>query len=283
MTDSQDPWVQDDALAEDLHILRQRTGMSGKQFAAALGWAPSKVSRIENRKQMPSRADVDDWAAAASATLAETRALRNLLDKTQTVQRAWKRRIRQGQAAIQADYNAIVAGASIIRHFEMTAVPGLFQTAGYARRILTEMADLAGVPFDPEAVTARLERSRHLADSGKQFVILLAEPVLRWGLCSADVMAEQLHHLLAVMDQPNVELGILPLDVPLTTAPQLSFQIYGDIAIVETVTTELVYRDDLAATYETVFNRLWRDAAIGDDARRLIIEAINALQIKAPN
>ena len=70
---------------------------------------------------------------------------------------------------------------------------------------------------------------------------------------------------------------ILQLDVPLRTTPQHPFQLYDDVAIVDTATAELVCREDEAATYARMFDRLSADAAAGDDARRLIRKAIASL------
>jgi hypothetical protein len=243
------------------------------------------VSRIENGKQLPSRTDIDAWAALSSATIAETRALRVLLDRSQTQQRAWRRRMRKGLAEIQSDYNTLVNQATSIAHFETAVVPGLIQTAEYARRIMSEMAELQGITTrdDDAAVTARLARSAYLDDLDKNFRFLLAEPVLRWQLASREVMVEQLSATLQAADRPNVEVRILPLGRPLATTPQLSFQLYdgpaiGPTAIVDTVSTELTYHDDLATAYTVVFGRLWDEAAAGDDARRLIDGAIGDLR-----
>ncbi|WP_442934633.1 helix-turn-helix domain-containing protein [Micromonospora sp. CPCC 205739] len=40
----------------------------GKQLAEANGWAPSKVSRLENGRQMPSPADIHAWGVPVEPT-----------------------------------------------------------------------------------------------------------------------------------------------------------------------------------------------------------------------
>ncbi|WP_319460483.1 DUF5753 domain-containing protein [Micromonospora sp. RTP1Z1] len=177
--------------------------------------------------------------------------LLRMLGEVQAVHRGWRRRMRQSQSAVQDSYNQLVAESRLIRHFETVYVPGLLQTADYARRVLTEMVELHNLDIADvdAAVTTRMQRQQLLYDTSKRFEFLLAEPVLRWLLCPPDVMRGQLDRLQTVVGAPNIRFGILPLGVPLATTPQNSFQLYDDVAIVETFVGETTYRDDEAATY----------------------------------
>ncbi|MEN3612574.1 Scr1 family TA system antitoxin-like transcriptional regulator [Plantactinospora sp. ZYX-F-223] len=80
----------------------------------------------------------------------------------------------------------------------------------------------------------RMQRQAYLYDTTKQFEFLLAEPVLRWLLCPPDVMRGQLDRLQTIVGLPNIRFGIVPMGVPLTTAPQHAVQLYDDLAIVDT-------------------------------------------------
>ncbi|MFE9694613.1 Scr1 family TA system antitoxin-like transcriptional regulator [Micromonospora sp. NPDC005806] len=102
--------------------------------------------------------------------------------------------------------------------------------------------------------------------------------MLRWLLTSPEVMRGQLDRLQTVVGVPNIRFGILPLGVPLATTPQNSFQMYDDVAIVETFVGETTYRDDEAASYTRAIERLWQEAVTGEDARRLIVRAAQELQ-----
>ncbi len=53
-----------EALGARLRELRSETGLEGKELAARLGWQTSKVSRLQNGKQTPTRADLSGWARA---------------------------------------------------------------------------------------------------------------------------------------------------------------------------------------------------------------------------
>jgi len=187
--------------------------------------------------------------------------------------------MRRGQEPVQSGYIQLAAASSVIRHFETAYVPGLLQTADYARSVLTEMVDLHNLEVTDvdAAVTARLQRQQLLYDSGKRFEFLLTEPVLRWLVCPPHVMRGQLDRLQTVVGQPNIRFGILPLGVELSTTPQNSFQLYDDLATVETFLGETTHHGAEAALYARMLDRLWTDAVTGEFARRLLIEAVDKL------
>lgn len=274
-------WLsQPDGLAARLRALRAQTGRSGKEFAEALGWQPSKVSRLENGRQTPTPADLTAWANACGAEPAVGGELQRTLQDARTAHRDWQRRMRLGQTPVQNDYNALTEQSTTIRYFETAYVPGYLQTAAYARRVLIEMVELHGLPVDDvdTAVAARMQRQHSLYDRGKQFQFLLAEPVLHWRLCPADVMHGQLDRLQTVLGLPNIRFGILPLypPVPLRTTPQNAFQLYDTTAVVESFVGETVYRDERATAYARAMDRMWEEAATGEEARQLILRAVQA-------
>jgi transcriptional regulator with XRE-family HTH domain len=270
--------AQDD-LADRLRDMRTRAGLSGKELAAAADWHASKVSRIELGRQTPTQADVDVWAGHCGADSATTQEALQLLASIQAEHRGWRRRMRRGQTVVQSDYNRLVADATVVRHFETVYVPGLLQTPDYARSVLAESADLhsPGIDDVEAAVTARLQRQQMLYDGSKRFEFLLAEPVLRWLICPPQVMRGQLDRLQTALGLPNVRFGILPMGVQLHTTPQNSFQAYDDVVTVETFVGESVHHGDDASAYLRALDRMWEQAATGQDARQLILRAVEAL------
>jgi hypothetical protein len=76
---------------------------------------------------------------------------------------------------------------------------------------------------------------------------------------------------------PNVRIGVIPLGVEIPTSPQNSFQLYDDLAVVETFVGETHPRPTGLAGYARVMDRLWDEAAVGDHARRLIQRAAGDL------
>jgi hypothetical protein len=80
-----------------------------------------------------------------------------------------------------------------------------------------------------------------------------------------------------VVGVPNIRFGILPLGVQLAATPQNSFQMYDDLAIVETFAGETTHRDDEAAAYAKAIELLWSESVTGEDARRLVVQAAQDL------
>jgi len=226
-----------------LRALRAQAGLAGKDLAATTSWQPSKVSRIENGRQLPTVEDLSQWTEACEVEPATFQELVNLLHEAEAVHLDWKRRMRRGQVAVQTNYSQLVQESELIRHFETVYIPGLLQTHEYARRVLTEMVDLHGIdPSDVEdAVSVRLQRQQLLYHPGKRFEFLVTEAVLRFLLTSAEVMRGQLDRLQTVINTPNIRFGVVPFGVPLKTTPQNSFQMYDDVAIVETILGETTY------------------------------------------
>jgi transcriptional regulator with XRE-family HTH domain len=269
-------------IAERLRRARTAAKLTGKELAQLAGWAPSKVSRLETGGQMPTTADLDTWAELCHLGKDAAAELRALLDEVQSARSEWVTRFRGGQIAVQRDYNKLVAASSRIRYFETVWVPGLLQTPEYAHITFTGIAALHGTPRDEigGAVRARMERQRHLYDTGKQFEFLIAEPVLRWLLCPPDVMRGQLDRLQSVIGLPNVRIGILPMGVPLRVAPQNGFHLYDELAIVESFTAEDQRRGPEAKKYGEIMDLLWDQAVEGEDARPLIVAAAESLPVR---
>ena len=264
-----------DGLATRLRVLRRASDLSGVRLAAELGWQQSKVSRIETGDQMPSSADVRAWAQACDATdqIGELLDLRILAESNQTT---WRRRNRHGLAAVQAEFNELVRRSEVVRHFETSVVPGLLQTWDYTYWVAQDVIRLHGARDTGEAAAMadmRQHRAGYVHDLSKRFEFLLAEPVLRWLPCPAEVMIAQLDRLLSVSLLPNVRFGVIPLGTRLDTAVQNSFVVYDDIVRVDTYVAEDEYSGEAAMKYAMVLDMLWQEAVEGDDARQLIIKA----------
>jgi transcriptional regulator with XRE-family HTH domain len=269
-------WLaQPNGLAARLRTARTRAGLQGKDLAERLGWAASKVSRIENGRQMPSRDDIAAWVAVCGIDEDEASELYDLASAAASIHLDWKRRLRRGQAAVQAYYNQLVAESQVVCHFATVLVPGLLQIRGYASHILRNLGREFGICDEDleEAVTQRLMRQQMLYDTSKRFEFLVAEPVLRWVMVPPSVMRAQLDRLQTVIGMPNVRFGVLPLERRIHTIPQNSFVLYDNVAIVETIVGETTHEGEEAERYAATLARLWDDALEGADAQAAIIRA----------
>jgi transcriptional regulator with XRE-family HTH domain len=266
-----------EALGARLRSLRLGAGLTGEQLAERLhrsqarSWSQSKVSRIEAGNV--ARADPEDiaaWGRACGASTAEVEELLASLAAIKSEYSAWRLQLGRGARSKQRDYMELEARSTRMRVFEPIVVPGLLQTAEYARYRLQEVQAQHGLPDDVvEAVQGRMERQRVLYDTAKHFEFLLLESAVRLQLCPPDVLPSQLGHLLTLSTLSNVELGIIPIDSRVETAPLHGFWIFDDdLVLVETIAAELMLREpEEIALYAAAFGVLRRSARFGDDAR----------------
>jgi transcriptional regulator with XRE-family HTH domain len=265
-------------LAERLSGLRRSAGLTGDRMAADLGWVRSKISKIENGRQPPTAQDIRAWTARCGHPEA-TGELLDMLADVANAGRRWKKELRKGHAAIQTDLGQRMQEATRIRNAEIAFMPGLLQTAGYARSIITQSAAVNEVTHDDieAAVTARMRRRDIIYESDKTFEFVITEAALRFMPCSAQVMVGQLDRLLG-LDMDNLTLGIVPMGIELSMTPVHGFLIVDDLTLVETFHKEFEVPESDAAVYERIFDRLMAEAVTGEQARRLIVAAVEDLR-----
>lgn len=260
-------------LADELRELRQQAGYrTGKEFAEEIGMRASKISRIENARTLPSDADVTLWARTTNAPETTAQRLRDKVREIRLDRDRWKRQLRRGHADLQRNTAATERDATRIVTVEFFLLPGLVQTADYARTVFTLAAEMHATPHDTDdAVRERIRRQDVLYDPHKSVEILVSEAALRYPICPPTVMRAQLDRLTTLAGMTHVRLGILPLDTVLPTITMHGYQMLDDTVIIEVNHTEIVATDpDDVALYQTITERLWEAAAQGDDAREIL-------------
>ncbi|WP_328439394.1 helix-turn-helix transcriptional regulator [Streptomyces sp. NBC_00444] len=269
------------ALGARLRELRADAGLNGKALAQQLGWPPSKVSKIETGRQAPSVEDLRAWATA----LGTPEALPELTGRLRTLEThyaAWRRQLAAGVRARQEAWQATESNAGTVRNFETACIPGLLQTAEYARHMFERTTTLHRTPPDIEAgVNARIQRQQALYTPGRDFRFLIWESALHMVLCPREVMAGQLDRLAGVFGMATVQLGIVPLGADLTVVPTHGFWLFDDqLVMVETIGAELRLTDRAEiGLYRTVWDELERAAVTGPQAHRVIARARASLDL----
>lgn len=256
--------------------LRIEAGLNGKDIAARLGWARSKVSRLETGKQTATFEDLEAWARAADAP-GQADDLKGRLRGLESQQRSWRRQLATGQRPVQDRYVVEYRRATTMRGYEATVIPGLFQIPDYARHLMTRNAELMqSTPRDTDAaVQARMKRQEVLYEAGRRFRVLIWEGALHALVCPRDVMVGQLDRLVGLIGMSTVDLGIVPLGAPLKLTPKHGFWIFDEErVVVETINSELqLESDDDVALYGRVWDALNEAAAYRQHAHRLIARA----------
>ena len=260
---------------DKLRRLREQADLTGIALSDRISWPGSKVSKIETGKQTATDTDVIDWCAAVGVPAAVADELRAELRNLRVQQLGWRRQLRAGHEARQRESASTWSSAKVVRGVATMAVPGMLQTAGYARSVFEEQARLLRVPDDIDAsVAARLQRQQVLYEPGREVEILIAEVALTNPPCSPQVMVAQVDRLVSAVGLPTVRFGILPLYRPLPTLLPHSFWIFDEVVQVETVATDDRITDpDQVAIFNRLADELWSAAVTGDEAQGVLLAA----------
>ncbi|WP_406366197.1 helix-turn-helix domain-containing protein [Streptomyces sp. NBC_00645] len=106
------------------------------------------------------------------------------------------------------------AVASAIREYAPLLIPGLLQTAGYARAIFRGGRPTAASDVIDDLVATRLERAHVLSDPTTPLLwAVLDEAVLRRKVGGAAVMTESLRHIAALAKRHRIIIQVLPFGV----------------------------------------------------------------------
>lgn len=104
--------------------------------------------------------------------------------------------------------------AAKICEFEPMIVPGLLQTAAYARALMIAGNPLAADDYIEEKLRARLDRTAILKDTKRpEYWAVLHEAVLRVPVGGPAVMAEQLEQVAQAARERRILLQVLPFAV----------------------------------------------------------------------
>lgn len=268
------------ALGQRLKEMRLAAGIkTARAFAARAGWHESKASRIENAKTAPSDDDLRVYAELCG----KPEQFPDLLAATHGIEEMyvqWSRMQRSGMRQVQQSQVPLYARTTHFRIYEPGVIPGMLQTTDYARAIMGRISKFRGLPDDVDsAVDIRIERQWVLRDASRGFGIILEEGALRARFGTADVMAAQLGHLLAVASMPHVSLGIVPFSSERTMWPLEGFWIFDEeTVLIELATAQVTIKQPSEIDiYARMFSDLTAISCHGSQARGLITEAINAL------
>ena len=282
-SEPQEPRAKRQRLAAELRRLREMAGVSGRELAERINMSQSKVSRIESGVATPPVPAVEAWADAVGADAATRARLTAMTEAVFTEIQAW-RLVLPSRGHIQGEIEQREALARKIRVFQPSIVPGLLQTAEYARRVF----GLFHVPYEDDdlarAVATRLDRQLAIYDEDRQFAFLITEAALRWRPGPARILRAQLDRINSLTTLDNLSIGLIPCDVEATSAIPVGFDILddrdgGSTVTIETLHANLIVSDpDHVADYEQCWSALDEMAIYGDEARGLLDRVRRSLE-----
>ncbi len=279
------PHVRKLRLAAEMRRLRAESGLTADQLAKRIGGSRADISRLENGHTVD-QADVikildtlgvngDRWTAIV--TIAREASEKGWWESDRTM------------GDRQALYANLEAGASTLRLYEQTFVPGLLQIPEFVR------ARAALMPLEPVSGTVegilggRAGRQRMLRrPGGPTLDVVMDELAVHRLAAPSDVVKKQLYHLATVVNaDPKITLRVLPVRARIKdfTVPRCTFSIYtypdpGDqqVVAVDTVTSDLILTDqDQIGPYDRLFERLWEAALPPSESLDLLTAAAAGL------
>jgi transcriptional regulator with XRE-family HTH domain len=254
-------------------------GWTVQYVAAQLGFSASKVSRLETGLRGASAQDIHDLSELYRVD--EDLRLRLADLAAEGKQRPWWQPYRLAYTR----YQELETSASSIQDYALGIMPGLLQTAEYAREIVrgTQRADLL-TPADIELMVAgRMLRQRLLEnESAPHYTAVIDEAVLRRLVGSPAIMFAQLRRLLEASELPSVDIRVIAFDSgPLPSGNNKFIILRFDspelptVVFIEALTADhYLDKPQEVTVYEHAFARL-TDMALSSVETRGLIEAIS--------
>jgi transcriptional regulator with XRE-family HTH domain len=263
------PYVRKLRLAAEIRQLRASAGLTADQLAKRIGRSRADISRLENG-HAADQADVikildalgvdgDQWTAIVK------------IAREASEKGWWESDKTMGDR--QALYANLEAGASSIRGYEQTFLPGLLQIPDVVRALASAAATLEPETGTTEGmVSGRGGRQRMLRrPGGPSFEVIVDELAVHRLAAPPNVVKKQLYHMATMVNaEPKITLRVLPVRAQIKdfTVPRCTFSIYsypdpGDpqVVAIDTVTSDLILTDPQEVTpYDRLYERLWEAA-----------------------
>jgi transcriptional regulator with XRE-family HTH domain len=264
------PYVRRLRLGTEMRTMRAAAGLTAAQLGKEIGRSRADISRLENG-HVVDQADVmkildalnvdgDRWTQVM--TIAREASEKGWWESYKTM------------GDRQAMYANLEAGATVIREYQQTFLPGLLQIPEFVLARTEAAATLEPMTGTPEGVLAgRMGRQRMFRrPGGPAYEAILDEVAVRRLCAPPEVVKKQLYHLATTVNgNPKVSVRVLPVDARIEgfAVPRCTFSIYtyedpDDPAVVaiDTVTTDPTLTDPAeVGPYEKQFARL-REAAL---------------------
>ncbi|WP_067459356.1 helix-turn-helix domain-containing protein [Actinomadura macra] len=203
------PTVASTRLARELRARREKAGFNQETVAEEMGWAESKLYRIENDKSRVLQRDVKRLLGMYGVDGEEADSLVELARLAREPD--WWHQYSGAIPKWFQVYVVLEASASHILGYESELVPGIMQTKRYARAILSTTPLPETEEKVEERITVRTTRQARLTQAEPLDVrLILNEAVVRRTVGGREIMREQIEHLIKLADLPNVNLQILP-------------------------------------------------------------------------
>jgi len=214
VSSSPSPVVANWELVLRLRERREQLGVSVNDLTADLGFTRNYWSAIENERKIVPESTLIKLFDILEFNEEDRQQLLQLRETAK--ENGWWNKY---SALFDSDLqrlHGLEHGAQGIRGYETLLIPGLLQTADYARAVIRSDATVRRAEVE-QRVAVRLHRQERLhGDNPLDLRIIMSEAVLLQQIGGTTVLKEQLEHLLKVIEQypKNVDIRIIPFTAP---------------------------------------------------------------------
>ncbi|MEV4055324.1 helix-turn-helix transcriptional regulator [Amycolatopsis sp. NPDC049688] len=247
------------ALGFGLRTCREARNLGVRQLARKIGVHAQELSNWEYGKRIPK---IEQVALLMGALVVEPGERARLLELARTAtELSWLEKVMPGFSLKPGTYVQYEREASALFGWEPALIPGLLQTAGYARVVLAGF----GVVGEQNEKLANARQARRSVLAGARptpFRAIIGEAALRPDFIEPPVMVEQLRFLRDLSRRSNISLQVLrrsPSFHPGLCGPFviLDFWQLPPIVFIEQYrSSAYLYADDQVADYRSAAKTL---------------------------
>lgn len=253
---------------EELRRRRNAAGLSQEALGKRIGFSAEQVGKVENCERRPTLRFAQSCDTAFPEAQVMFAHLVETAEKSAGVYPSWF-----------ASWVDAEQRATVLRNWEPMIMPGLLQTADYARAIFEAWQAVDGNDLDAD-VTARLARQVILdRPFPPSLQVVIDESVLHRCVGGPKVMHDQLLHLAEMSERPRISVQVVPADIGVHVGLLGAFAVAG----FEDDTPGIVYLESpdegettkhpaTVAKIALTFDALRTDALGGRASRDLIMK-----------
>jgi transcriptional regulator with XRE-family HTH domain len=183
-----------------LKSFRKRAGATQEGLAYEVGCSSHFLASIEQGRRFPPPGFIDRCEAALDA-FGTLRLAANQLSRSKPGLASWFRHWARLEQEAVALYT-----------YECRLIPGLLQTAAYARTLFVNQLPPLGDEQIEAQLSARMERQRLLTERpNTAYSFILEEHMFLRRTGGHDVTMELIDHILGFAERRNIELQIMPV------------------------------------------------------------------------
>ncbi|MFD4676845.1 helix-turn-helix domain-containing protein [Lentzea sp. NPDC058450] len=197
-------------LALRLKEQREREGVEVRTITQALGFTRNYWSAVENERKILSEENLVKLMDLLEFDAQDRQELLDLREAAK--ERGWWTRYGNLLDNELQRLIGLEAGAETIRWYESLLIPGLLQTADYAKALMSTGVTVRKVEIDQRIEVRQRRQERLAGEAPLRLVAVISEAAIRQEIGGPAVLRRQLEHLVRSIEdnQEGLEIRVIP-------------------------------------------------------------------------